>query len=532
MDKRSKKLKKLIPIMKIILSVVLMVLMTSVIASGANISYTYDSLNRITKLDYGNGNIEEYTYDAAGNRLTMAVFTDTDGDGIPDAWEIANFGNLTTANGATDYDSDGLLDKDEYSKNTNPKNSDTDGDSMPDGWEVLNNLNPLINDSGLDPDGDGYTNLQEYQGGSDPNNSNSIPNQPPVANAGHDRNVKVSTKVILDGSDSYDPEGWTITFLWTFTGVPAGSSMTDTSLSDKASAKPTFTPDAAGIYTLNLTVSDGAFISVDEVSINAFSPNVPPNADAGKDQNVLTGSMVYLDGSKSNDSDNSPQSLSYSWSFVALPLGSTLTDGSITGKNQATAGFTPDVDGIYELRLTVSDGVLTSEDTVQIIANTSNVAPNADAGEDTTIPLGGTAVFNASASNDPDNGPQPLTYNWSFVAVPTGSSTNNSSLTNANTVSPSFLPDLTGTYVLELIVSDGQKADFDNVAITVLSLTGDINKDGIVDISDVILVLRTALKLDSIKPCSDINNDGIVDISDVILTLRMALKIDALKACN
>jgi YD repeat-containing protein len=510
----------------------ILILMCPLVSFGANITYTYDSLSRVTKVDYGNGFTEEYTYDAAGNRLTMAIYTDTDSDGLPDSWEIANFGNLTTANGTTDYDSDGLLDKDEYSNNTNPKNSDTDGDSMPDVWEVANNLNPLINDSGLDPDGDGYTNLQEYQGGSNPNNPNSIPNQPPIADAGSDRNVKVSTGVMLDGSDSYDPERGTITFQWTFTNVPAGSSITDASLSDATSAKPTFTPDVEGIYTLNLTVSDGALTFVDGVSINAFSPNVPPNADAGKDQNALTGSMVYLDGSKSNDSDNSPQPLSYSWSFVDLPLGSMLTDGSITGKYQANAGFTPDVDGIYEVRLTVSDGILTSEDTVQVIASTSNVAPNADAGEDTTISLGETAVFNASASNDPDNSPQSLTYNWGFVTVPTGSSINNSSLTNANTVSPSFLPDLTGTYVLELMVSDGQKADFDNVAITVLSLAGDINKDEIIDISDVILVLRIALKIDPVQPCSDMNNDGIVDISDVILTLRMALKIDALKACN
>ena len=60
---------------------------------------------------------------------------------------------------------------------------------------------------------------------------------------------------------------------------------------------------------------------------------------------------------------------------------------------------------------------------------------------------------------------------------------------------------------------------------------GDINIDGIIDISDVILELRMTLKLDPIKPCSDINNDGVVDISDVILTLRMALKIDPLQQC-
>jgi hypothetical protein len=61
---------------------------------------------------------------------------------------------------------------------------------------------------------------------------------------------------------------------------------------------------------------------------------------------------------------------------------------------------------------------------------------------------------------------------------------------------------------------------------------GDINGDSKVDISDVILVLRIALKLDSLKPCSDINGDDTVDISDVILTLRMALGLDQLKPCT
>ena len=63
-------------------------------------------------------------------------------------------------------------------------------------------------------------------------------------------------------------------------------------------------------------------------------------------------------------------------------------------------------------------------------------------------------------------------------------------------------------------------------------LLGDMNNDGAIDISDVILVLRMALGLDTLNPCADINNDGVVDISDVILTLRMALGLDQLKQCN
>jgi len=60
---------------------------------------------------------------------------------------------------------------------------------------------------------------------------------------------------------------------------------------------------------------------------------------------------------------------------------------------------------------------------------------------------------------------------------------------------------------------------------------GDINCDDLIDISDVILVLRLALQLDPPKPCSDINADTMVDISDVILTLRMALQLDQWKPC-
>ena len=61
---------------------------------------------------------------------------------------------------------------------------------------------------------------------------------------------------------------------------------------------------------------------------------------------------------------------------------------------------------------------------------------------------------------------------------------------------------------------------------------GDINCDDAVDISDVILVLRIALQLDVVKPCSNINGDIGVDISDVILTLRMALGLDSWKPCT
>ena len=116
---------------------------------------------------------------------------DTDSDGMPNVWEMNNFGDQSH-NGSGDSDSDGLNDLEEYQNNTdptasdtdndglndgeeinnystNPCSGDTDSDGLPDGWEVLYGLNPLVNDAGMDPDGDGYTNLEEYQKGKNPN---------------------------------------------------------------------------------------------------------------------------------------------------------------------------------------------------------------------------------------------------------------------------------------------------------------------------------------------------------------------------
>jgi YD repeat-containing protein len=48
------------------------------LASAATVTYTYDNLNRLTGVDYGNGSTEQYSYDAAGNRLSLSVEAPTD----------------------------------------------------------------------------------------------------------------------------------------------------------------------------------------------------------------------------------------------------------------------------------------------------------------------------------------------------------------------------------------------------------------------------------------------------------------------
>jgi len=46
--------------------VIACILLSAFASFGAAVNYTYDSLNRLTKVEYGNGSGEAYTYDAAG----------------------------------------------------------------------------------------------------------------------------------------------------------------------------------------------------------------------------------------------------------------------------------------------------------------------------------------------------------------------------------------------------------------------------------------------------------------------------------
>ncbi|MFA5688235.1 MAG: hypothetical protein WC959_03695 [Kiritimatiellales bacterium] len=49
---------------------------------------------------------------------------------------------------------------------------DSDGDGMPDWWEILNGLDPLVDDRNGDADGDGFSNLAEYLAGTHPQIAN------------------------------------------------------------------------------------------------------------------------------------------------------------------------------------------------------------------------------------------------------------------------------------------------------------------------------------------------------------------------
>jgi hypothetical protein len=83
-------------------------------------------------------------------------------------------------------------------------------------------------------------------------------NTAPVANAGPAQTVVSPILVTLTGAGSYDPNGDTLTYAWTLTSIPAGSTAV---LAGSTTVSPTFTADLAGAYVASLVVNDGVVSS-------------------------------------------------------------------------------------------------------------------------------------------------------------------------------------------------------------------------------------------------------------------------------
>ena len=87
---------------------------------------------------------------------------------------------------------------------------------------------------------------------------------PPIARAGRDRTVRSGADVILNGSESSDPNGDPITFLWTQIGGPAVAILNPTS-AVAAFKAPSVSQDRT--LTFQLQVSDPTSSSTDTVKI-------------------------------------------------------------------------------------------------------------------------------------------------------------------------------------------------------------------------------------------------------------------------
>lgn len=190
-----------------------------------------------------------------------------------------------------------------------------------------------------------------------------------------------------------------------------------------------------------------------------FGDNVPPIANAGKDQFiVLPKDSVLLDGSASKDPDGSI--VSYSWKYLSGPSSYIINTSSANktiAKNLAIGTYS------FELTVTDNDG-LSAKDTVEVTVDKTpvNHPPVAVAGNDTTLVLPKNSILlNGSNSWDPDN--NITSYAWQKLSGPSSATISDPTLVKFQ------IDNMTqGVYSFELTVTDaGGLSDKDTIQITI-----------------------------------------------------------------
>lgn len=263
--------------------------------------------------------------------------------------------------------------------------------------------------------------------------------------------VAAGYTVSLNGAWAYDPDGTAMTFAWSLE-KPAGSTAM---LSSNHYETTQVYLDNIGKYVVKLVLTNANGVATTyttNITVTNFRPlafitsgTSPKALPTGPVIHLPANTDVTLRGTNSVDADG--DTLEYSWTIGSKPAGSAAV---LATPAAATTQLNVDLAGTYEVWLRVADASgAYSEQMMKI--EVGNYAPVAviDRGQ-VTVLLGATATASGALSFDEDR--DTLSYAWAIDARPAGSTASIAAPTAAGL---SFTPDVAGSYVVSLTVSDG-----------------------------------------------------------------------------
>lgn len=294
-------------------------------------------------------------------------------------------------------------------------------------------------------------------------------NAQPVAVA-QDVTVKLGETVALDGSQSYDPENETLQYRWSWNEVPKNVAVP--ALTGRTSATASFTPEAAGSYTLNFFVYDGQWKS-EEITVTA---KVEPAADYPAVNHPPVGELVASGYSPSASVGEQELGLRADFKFIGYdPDGDALeiVSTELIEKPEDSVATIVNIGaweplgrkiqkldklGIYKVRMTLTDGVntITREATMEAKIGGINNRPSIGGIEvaSQSVLVNDALIFDASSS---DKDGDPLSFVWTLVDRPDGSSAVVEPLLEPESQEyrrARVVTDVPGSYTVRMVVSD------------------------------------------------------------------------------
>ena len=192
----------------------------------------------------------------------------------------------------------------------------------------------------------------------------------------------------------------------------------------------------------------------------------PTAALATEALTASVGDRITLEGSGDPCVDEAE--LTPNWTLISVPPESDVDAGSLITDDVWKPYFECDVVGTYVLSLTVSEDGGGESLPVHAVVDcaSDNDPPVADCGSNQTAKVGDRVDLDGSGSRDPEGAE--VSYAWALSSRPACSGLDAADVYNGTTSVASIVPDCAGTYLVSLVVSDGENwSEPDQCAVTI-----------------------------------------------------------------
>ncbi len=301
----------------------------------------------------------------------------------------------------------------------------------------------------------------------------SVPNQLPVTVLPTTFIADVGETIVIDASESFDPDGDRVLLASPLVlSFPIDSGRSAFSLFPKALDEIIATFNSPGVFEVAFRTTDRQLVSEAAV-VRFIIGDISPQAVIRGETSAELGSALRLSGSNSFDSSghkifSSSSSMEFEWSIVSAPIGSQVildnTDGVETE-------ITFDAIGSYTIALDVVDLKNNAHDVTQItidvtsdsegndstdggnnnppVTASNEFSPVAFSGENSRVVVNTEIPLYGGLSSDDDV--DTLSFLWNLTSQPGSSQID---IENSENVASNLKPDVAGTYVASLTVTD------------------------------------------------------------------------------